>query len=50
MTFVFETAFTVPMGLLMALAAGMAVLTMVIGVWNSRAIFRAPPLQVLRAE
>jgi putative ABC transport system permease protein len=49
-TFVFETSFAVPMGPLAALAAGMAVLTMGVGVWNSRAIFRATPLQVLRAE
>jgi putative ABC transport system permease protein len=49
-TFVFESDFTVPMGRLGALAAGMAALTMVVGVWNSRSIFRATPLEVLRAE
>jgi len=49
-TFVFESDFTVPMGRLAALAAGMAALTMAVGVWNSRAIFRATPLEVLRAE
>jgi putative ABC transport system permease protein len=49
-TFVFETSFAVPLGRLAGLAAGMAILTMVVGVWNSRAIFRATPLQVLRAE
>ena len=49
-TFVFESDFTVPLGRLAALATGMAALTMVVGVWNSRAIFRATPLAVLRAE
>ncbi len=49
-TFVFESDFDVPLLRLVALAAGMAVLTVAVGVWNSRAVFRATPLQVLRAE
>jgi putative ABC transport system permease protein len=49
-TFVFESDFALPIGRLAALAAGMVLLTMVVGVWNSRAIFRATPLAVLRAE
>jgi len=49
-TFVFESDFALPIGRLAALAAGMALLTMGVGVWNSRTVFRAPPLAVLRAE
>ncbi len=50
MIFVFETSYRIPLGHLAALAGGMALLTMVVGVWNSLGLFRAPPLQVLRAE
>jgi len=50
MRFVFEQRFTLPFPQLSGLAVGVVLVTVVVGVWNSTEVFRAPPLAILRAE
>lgn len=48
--FVFDNAFTLPLGPMSALAFGIVTLTLVVGLANSREVVRRPPLEVLREE
>jgi putative ABC transport system permease protein len=48
--FVFEGSFTFPLGSTSALAAGIAGLTVGVGLANSRDVVRRPPLEVLRED
>jgi putative ABC transport system permease protein len=50
MKYVFESEFAFPALPLAALAAGMLVLTVAVGLLNSTEVFRRTPLEVLRAE
>ena len=50
MKYVFESEFAFPALPLVALAAGMLVLTVSVGLLNSTEVFRKTPLEVLRAE
>ncbi len=46
----FHVPFALPWSRMLVLAAGMVVLTTVIGLWNSLEVLHRPPLEVLRAE
>jgi putative ABC transport system permease protein len=48
--FVFEGSFTLPMGPFAGLGAAVVLLTVTVGLANSREVLRRPPLEVLRAE
>jgi putative ABC transport system permease protein len=48
--FVFESRFELPLGPLVALAAGVVALTVGVGLSGSREVFRSTPLEALRAE
>ena len=48
--FVFDGTFTLPVGPLAGLGAAVVLLTVVVGLANSREVLRRPPLEVLRAE
>jgi putative ABC transport system permease protein len=48
--FMFEGRFTLPLLPLAGLGAAVVVLTVVVGLANSRDVLRRPPLEVLRAE
>ncbi|MEP6687136.1 MAG: FtsX-like permease family protein [Gemmatimonadales bacterium] len=48
--FVFDGTFTLPVGAFAALGAAVVLLTVVVGLANSREVLRRPPLEVLRAE
>jgi putative ABC transport system permease protein len=48
--FLFEARFSWPGASLLALALGVVVLTVAVGLWNSREVLKKPPLAVLRAE
>lgn len=48
--FVFESDFTIPVPQLAGLTVVLVGVTVVVGLWNSTEVFRAPPLEVLRAE
>jgi putative ABC transport system permease protein len=50
MHFVFESGFSLPLLELAGLTVALVGITVVVGLWNSTEIFRAPPLAVLRAE
>jgi putative ABC transport system permease protein len=50
MHFVFESGFALPFWELAGLTVALVGITVVVGLWNSTEIFRAPPLAVLRAE
>jgi len=49
-TFVFDSPFHLPFMQLAGLAVGLVGITVIVGLWNSTEVFRAPPLAVLRAE
>ena len=46
----FDTRFVLPIASMLALAAGMVLLTTVVGLWNSLEVLNRPPLEVLRSE
>ncbi len=46
----FHVPFVLPWSRMLVLAAGLVVLTTIIGLWNSLDVLRRPPLEVLRAE
>jgi putative ABC transport system permease protein len=48
--FFFEAPFTWPGAALALLSAAVLALTVVVGLWSSREVWRKPPLEVLRAE
>jgi putative ABC transport system permease protein len=48
--FVFESDFTIPVPQLAGLTAALIGVTVIVGLWNSTEVFRATPLEVLRAE
>ncbi len=48
--FVFEGSFTLPVGPFAGLGAAVVLLTVAVGLANSREVLRRPPLEVLRAE
>ncbi len=48
--FVFDGTFALPLGPLAGLGATVVLLTVVVGLANSREVLRRPPLEVLRAE
>jgi putative ABC transport system permease protein len=48
--FVFETDFTVPWFPLLLVFISICALTVFIGLLNSRAVVRRPPLEILREE
>jgi len=48
--FVFETAFAVPLPALGGLVAGVVVMTVVVGLWNSLEVLNRTPLEVLRND
>jgi putative ABC transport system permease protein len=48
--FLFEGSFTLPVIPLSLLAMGVVILTVAVGLANSREVLRLPPLEVLRAE
>ncbi len=48
--FVFEAPSVVPVGPLLAIVAGVTLLTVVVGMVNSRGVYARPPLDVLRVE
>jgi len=48
--FVFESDFTIPLLQLAGLTAALVGVTVIVGLWNSMEVFRATPLEVLRAE
>jgi len=48
--FVFDGSFTLPAGPLAGLGAAVVLLTVAVGLANSREVLRRPPLEVLRAE
>jgi putative ABC transport system permease protein len=48
--FLFEGSFTLPVGPLAGLGASVVLLTVAVGLANSREVLRRPPLEVLRAE
>ncbi|MEE8477901.1 MAG: FtsX-like permease family protein, partial [Gemmatimonadales bacterium] len=48
--FVFESDFTIPVPELAGLTAVLVGVTVIVGLWNSMEVFRATPLEVLRAE
>jgi len=50
MRFVFDTALRLPLLATLGLALGVVALTLAVGIWNSFAVFRRTPLQILRAE
>ncbi|MGH7592840.1 MAG: ABC transporter permease, partial [Gemmatimonadales bacterium] len=49
-TWVFDTPFVLPLASMAGLAAGLIVLTTIVGLWNSLDVLSRPPLEVLRAE
>jgi putative ABC transport system permease protein len=46
----FDAHFFVPVAAMLALAAGLIVLTTTVGLWNSLEVLNRPPLEVLRAD
>jgi putative ABC transport system permease protein len=46
----FELPFVLPLGELLAVAAGLAALSAGVGLWTGREVFQDTPLEVLRAE
>ena len=48
--FVFESDFTIPVPQLAGLTLLLVGVTVIVGLWNSMEVFRATPLEVLRAE
>jgi putative ABC transport system permease protein len=48
--FVFDSDFTIPVLQLVGLTAALVGVTVIVGLWNSMEVFRATPLEVLRAE
>ena len=48
--FVFDGSFTLPVGPFAGLGAAVVLLTVTVGLANSREVLRRPPLEVLRAE
>jgi putative ABC transport system permease protein len=48
--FVFHSDFTIPVPELAGLTAVLVGVTVTVGLWNSMEVFRATPLEVLRAE
>ncbi|MGB7211995.1 MAG: FtsX-like permease family protein, partial [Gemmatimonadales bacterium] len=46
----FQLPFVVPVGELLAVAAGLAALAAAVGLWTGREVFQDTPLEVLRAE
>ena len=48
--FVFEGSFTLPVGPFAGIGAAVVLLTVTVGLANSREVLRRPPLEVLRAE
>jgi len=48
--FVFESSFTIPVGSMGALAAGVVALTLGVGLANSLDVVRRTPLEILREE
>jgi putative ABC transport system permease protein len=48
--YVFEGSFTLPVGPFAGIGAAVVLLTVVVGLANSREVLRRPPLEVLRAE
>lgn len=48
--FFFQVGFSVNVFEMLAIGAGVIILTMLIGWWNSREVISTPPLQVLRKE
>lgn len=47
---VFDSTFRWPLMPMSALAAGLVILTTMVGLWNSLEVLRRPPLEVLRAD
>jgi putative ABC transport system permease protein len=47
---VFDASFVLPVLPMLGLAAGLVVLTTVVGLWSSLEVLERPPLEVLRAE
>jgi putative ABC transport system permease protein len=48
--FVFESDFAIPVPQLAGLTVALVGVTVIVGLWNSTEVFRATPLEVLRAE
>ncbi|MGH7736024.1 MAG: FtsX-like permease family protein, partial [Gemmatimonadales bacterium] len=46
----FQLPFVVPVGELLAVAAGLAALAAAVGLWTGREVFQDTPLEVLRGE